>query len=251
MNRAGGVALLMLGVLASGCAATQAEYGSVPPERRLSDIYVPGEPSLFTDVRDPWEGYNRRMYDINARLDRYLFVPVVETYKRFTPVFVQSGIRNFFRNLLEISNFYNSVLQGRPVLAARVAGRFVVNSTLGVFGLTDPAARMGLVHQREDLGQTLGRWGLGPGPYLVLPIFGPSSARDGVGFVAGTLITAELDPTGYYSWASRRPHWWTYIVWGMNERAQVDFRYHETGSPFEYILVRRLYLDLRELEIAQ
>ena len=243
--------VVLAGVLAAGCAATQPEYGSVPPKRRLSEIYVPGEPSLFTDVPDPWEGYNRRMYDINARLDRFLFIPVVESYKRVTPDFLQSGIRNFFRNLLEISNFYNSVLQGRPVLAMRVAGRFVVNSTLGVFGLLDPASEMGLAHQREDLGQTLGRWGIGPGPYLVLPVFGPSSLRDGVGFVGGTLITAAIDPTGYYDWAAEREHWWSYLVWGINERARQDFRYYESGSPFEYLLVRRLYLDLRDLEIAQ
>lgn len=251
MTRAARAVLVLLAVLAGGCAATQAEYGSVPPKRRLSEIYVPGEPSLFTDVPDPWEGYNRRMYDLNARLDRYVFVPVVEGYKRVTPTFVQSGIRNFFRNLLEVSNFYNSVLQGRPGLAARVGARFLVNSTLGVFGLLDPASEMGLQHQREDLGQTLGRWGVGPGPYLVLPVFGPSSVRDGFGFVAGTYITTVIDPTGYYDWAAERQHWWSYLVWGVNERGQQDFRYYEAGSPFEYLLVRRLYLDLRELEIAQ
>jgi len=243
--------LLAAAWLAGGCAATQAEYGSVPPKRRLSDIYVPGEPTLFVDVPDPWEGFNRRMYNFNARLDRYLLVPVVEGYKRVTPGFMKAGIRNFFRNLTEISNFYNSVLQGRPLLAARVTGRFVVNSTLGLFGLLDPATEMGLVYQREDLGQTLGRWGVGSGPYLVLPVLGPSSARDGFGFFAGAYITTQIDPTGYYDWASQTGHWWTYIVWGINERAQVDFRYYETGSPFEYLLVRRLYLDFRELEIAQ
>jgi phospholipid-binding lipoprotein MlaA len=246
--------LLLIGVaimLVTGCAASQAEYGSVPPKRRLSDIYVPGEPGLFTDVPDPWEGFNRRMYDLNARLDRHLLVPVVEGSKRYTPSFMRAGIRNFFRNLLEISNFYNSVLQGRPGLATRVAGRFVVNSTLGLFGLLDPASQMGLPYQREDLGQTLGRWGIGPGPYLVLPVFGPSTLRDGFGLAAGTLITARIDPTGYYDWSTQRGHWWTYIVWGINERARVDFRYYETGSPFEYLLVRRLYLDFRELEIAQ
>jgi phospholipid-binding lipoprotein MlaA len=234
---------------AAGCAATQPEYGDVPPKRRLSEIADPTEPGLFVDVYDPWEGYNRWMYDVNARLERYVVIPVVEGYKRFVPQFLRSGLRNAYQNYFEFSNFGNALLQGRPVLAARVLGRFVVNSTLGLGGLLDPAEAMGLLHQREDFGQTLARWGVGPGPYLVLPLLGPSSLRDASGFGIDTIAVAEVDLFGFMDWASENR--WVWIIWGVDYRSNIDFRYYESGSPFEYLLVRRLYLDLREIETAR
>jgi phospholipid-binding lipoprotein MlaA len=109
------VALMACLVLsgAAGCAATQPEYGDVPPKRRLSEIADPTEPGLFVDVYDPWEGYNRWMYDVNARLERYVVIPVVEGYKRFVPQFLRSGLRNAYQNYFEFSNFGNALARDR------------------------------------------------------------------------------------------------------------------------------------------
>lgn len=129
--------------------------------------------------RDPFEGFNRAVFNFNDGLDRALFKPVAKGYRAVMPDFAEQGVSNFFANLGEITNIINDVLQLKLDQAAHDSGRFLVNSTLGVAGFIDVADKMGLPRaDGEDFGQTLGKWGIDSGPYLMLPFFGPSTLRD-------------------------------------------------------------------------
>lgn len=238
-------------VMLSGCAASRPQEGAAPPQRQLSDVMEPGDTTLLAETYDPWEGYNRWMYNFNARFDRYIFSPVAEGYKRVLPQFARSGVHNFMRNIREILNVYNAVLQFRFRTAGRSTGRFVVNSTIGIAGLFDPASKMGLYYQREDFGQTLGVWGVGPGPYFVLPLLGPSTLRDGVGLGVDWAVWNYVDLFGYPSWASDQPLIWPTLLYAVDQRANIAFRYYEMGSIYEYLWVRQLYLEYRKFEIKR
>jgi phospholipid-binding lipoprotein MlaA len=135
------------------------------------------------DPQDPWEGFNRSMYSFNTKLDKAL-KPVAKGYRAITPDPVETGITNFFANLEEIQTLVNDLLQFKPLDALSDTGRLVVNTTLGIGGLFDVATPMGLSKHEEDMGQTLGSWGVGSGPYIMLPFFGPSSPRDAFGLAA-------------------------------------------------------------------
>ncbi|MGD9256982.1 MAG: MlaA family lipoprotein, partial [Gammaproteobacteria bacterium] len=123
-------ALVSALVLLSGCAASRPQEGADPAKRQMLDVMDPNDKSLVADTWDPWEGYNRRMYDLNARFDRYIFSPAAEGYKRVFPGFVRSSVHNFMRNIREILNIYNAALQFRFRTAGRSTGRFLVNSTV-------------------------------------------------------------------------------------------------------------------------
>lgn len=140
---------------------------------------------------DPWEGLNRKTFAFNEALDRAVMKPVAEGYQRAVPGFAREGVNNFFDNLEDIGTSLNNILQGKPREGLSDAARFVVNTTLGVFGLWDVATPMGLEKHYEDFGQTLAVWGMQPGPYLVLPFLGPSTARDAP--------ARAVDPSWYYS----------------------------------------------------
>ena len=143
-----------------------------------------------SQARDPWEGFNRGTFAFNDALDQAVLKPVAQGYVKVVPGFARAGVSNFFGNLEDIGTALNNLLQGKPVEGVSDAGRFLVNSTLGVLGLWDVATPMGLEKHYEDFGQTLGWWGVLPGPYLVLPFFGPSSLRDGP--------ARFVDPARYY-----------------------------------------------------
>lgn len=144
---------------------------------------------------DPFEKINRRVFAFNAAFDRALSRPVSRTYRQVTPRLVKTGIANFVSNLGYPAVIVNDALQGKGMPALRDTGRFCVNTTVGLLGFLDPAAALGLEENHEDLGQTLGRWGVGPGPYLVLPFAGSTTLRDGVSRVAdvGTSPLAYVD----------------------------------------------------------
>lgn len=139
---------------------------------------------------DPWEGFNRGSHEFNEGLDQYLMKPLAKGYEAVTPTPVRAGVRNFFDNIEDLWIGTNNLLQGKPGQAASDVGRFLINSTVGVFGLIDVASPVGLKKHNEDFGQTLGVWGVGEGPYLVLPVFGPKTLRDSGGF----LVDAWVDP---------------------------------------------------------
>ncbi len=134
-----------------------------------------------SDVYDPWEPMNRGIFWFNEQLDFYFLRHVSRGYEFVVPEPARKSVRNFFRNVGFPIWFSNNLLQGKPVAAAEEVARFLINSTVGVAGLFDAADHSGLEWNEEDFGQTLGVWGIPQGPFLVLPILGPSSVRDGVG----------------------------------------------------------------------
>ncbi|MDX1604629.1 MAG: VacJ family lipoprotein [Candidatus Competibacterales bacterium] len=135
-------------------------------------------PAGAQDAYDPFEGFNRLMFGFNQRVDRYLLEPTARGYRAITPEPVDTGISNFFSNLGDVSVLVNDLLQFKFHQAAQDSSRLVFNTTFGLGGLIDVATPMGLPKHDEDFGQTLGYWGLGSGPYLILPLLGSSSGRD-------------------------------------------------------------------------
>jgi phospholipid-binding lipoprotein MlaA len=148
-------------------------------------------PGSVRDPRDHAERFNRAMFKFNTTLDHAVMRPVARGYVRAVPATVRTGISNFLGNLDYTSTIGNDLLQGHARDFARDVARLVVNSTLGLGGLFDPATRMGLVKHERDFGQTLGRWGLPTGSYLVLPLLGPSDVRDAIGTVPDRFMTPE------------------------------------------------------------
>jgi phospholipid-binding lipoprotein MlaA len=149
---------------------------------------------------DPWENYNRAIYSFNDTLDRYALKPVAKGYKWVTPDFVEKGVSNFFSNIEDVVVTLNDVLQGKFALAAQDSWRFLLNTTLGVGGIFDVATPLGLAKHSEDFGQTLGKWGVAEGPYLMLPFLGPATVRS----ASGRLIDWPTDPLTYINPAITR-----------------------------------------------
>ena len=137
---------------------------------------------------DPLEKINRKIFRFNQVADKYVLAPIARGYKAVLPGFAEAGIRNFFSNLGEVSTIANDVLQGKFYLAARDSGRLILNSTAGVLGFFDPATSIGLEKNNESWGQTFGVWGIGEGPYLVLPFLGPANVRT----LAGRIVNSNL-----------------------------------------------------------
>ncbi len=146
-------------------------------------------------ANDPLEGFNRRMYALNNVLDKYALEPVARGYRAITPRLLRVGVRNALDNLDAPLTFVNDVLQGEPSRAGVTAARFGINTTVGLLGVFDVAKEVGLRDHDEDFGQTLGRWGVKGGPYLVLPVFGPSNVRDAGGRVADYFLNPLNYPT--------------------------------------------------------
>jgi phospholipid-binding lipoprotein MlaA len=147
-------------------------------------------------TEDPWEGFNRKVFVFNDTLDTYALKPVAKGYRAITPDPVENGISRMFSNLGEIRNVLNDLLQGKFSQAGNDTGRFLVNTTIGLVGFFDVADDLGMPKSDgEDFGQTLGAWGVGEGPYLVLPLFGPATLRDGPAKVVDMLVNpiSEVD----------------------------------------------------------
>lgn len=150
--------------------------------------------------KDPMEGFNRAMFAFNEGLDAAIIRPVAKGYEFVAPSFVRTGVSNFFGNIADVFIAVNNLLQGKAAEAASDAGRFLVNSTVGILGLLDVATEWGLEKHEEDFGQTFGRWGMDTGAYVVLPLFGSRNVRDGVGLV----FDVAADPLGHVSDVSVR-----------------------------------------------
>lgn len=160
------------------------------------NLYLPAILSLALtgcavngDPRDPLEPMNRAIHNFNEGFDRVLLKPVAQGYDTIMPGFAQTGVRNFFSNLDDVTVLANDILQLKLEQGTRDFMRLAFNSTFGLFGLLDIAGEMGLQKHNEDFGQTLGRWGVGAGPYLVLPFLGPNDFRDTAGFLVDTEYT--------------------------------------------------------------
>ncbi|MBV6898197.1 VacJ family lipoprotein [Xanthomonas campestris pv. ionidii] len=146
-----------------------------------------------TPVRDPWEAYNRKIHGFNRGADKVLFRPVAVAYDKVTPKPVKTGVRNMFANFGQPGTAVSQLLQGRPVKATQSLGRFLVNSTVGVAGLFDPATRFGMPRYNEDVGQVFATWGWRDSRYFVMPILGPGSVRD----TFGRFGDQQLTPINY------------------------------------------------------
>ncbi len=241
--------LLMLLPLLAGCATTSARtQAEIPAMHSISEF----RDQHFAEVNDPLQGFNRSVYRFNFYFDKYLFLPVVNSYEFVTPVFIQERVSNFYNNIGEVRNLTNSLFQLKGLESVTTLGRFVTNSTVGLGGLFDPATSFGMERHEQDFGRTLGYWGTASGPYVVLPIFGPSSLRDTGGLAIDTGINygiyTAIDPfasTGNSLAITAGIK----TVEAVDERHQQSFRYHESGYPFEYYMVRFFYHQKREIEI--
>ena len=226
-------------------AAQQAEapLASAPAIPAVPPVTPADAPSMVT--YDPFERVNRFTYRFNARFDENVFLPVANGYRRL-PRPVRSGVHNFFGNLGEIGNTLNFALQGRAGYSLRSLGRFAINSTIGIGGLFDVAKKIKLPQAATGFGSTLAKWGMRPGPYLVLPLIGPSTLRDTVGLGGDFGISYAADPGGFYR--SSKNAWMFGVTNSVDLRANIDFRYYSTGSAYEYEMIRFLYVRQRLLE---
>jgi len=241
------VLTLLCLLFASGCSTTPKQEADLAPPLHPPQELIKPDVEYAVDIYDPLEGFNRRVYMFNYYFDTYLFLPIVKTYEFITPNFVEKGVSNFVDNVYEFNNFTNNLLQLKIKKTGITLARFVLNSTLGIAGLLDPATELGLKRQPEDFGQTLGHYGVGNGPYIVLPIFGPSNLRDTTGLVTDTVAFSNLGPP---AWVDDDDV--TLIFTGVaavDKRHRESFRYYQTGSPFEYDLIRMLYTAKRDIEI--
>jgi phospholipid-binding lipoprotein MlaA len=218
------------------------------------DIEAKAQPLDFLDVWDPIEPFNKRMYAFNRVFDDYVFLPALTGYRFIFPEIIRGRFQDFWANLGEVINIYNSLLQFKFRRTATSTGRLLVNTTVGIGGLWDPATKwLEIERANEDFGQTLGHWGVGPGPFLVLPIFGPSNLRDTTGLVADYFAEKEIDFMGIPEARSRDDTggWLLKGFYGLNQRDIIPFRYGVLGSPFEYNKIRYLFSKQRELLVAE
>jgi phospholipid-binding lipoprotein MlaA len=214
---------------------------------------VPRDPvarAAFKANDDPVEPLNRKLFAFNLAVDQALIKPLAKGYRKVLPREARDGIRNFLDNLNEPVVLANCVLQGRLRSAATTGGRFVVNSTVGVAGFADVAVRWKLPKQIGDFGQTLWSWGVEAGPYLIIPVFGPVTPRDGI----GRGVDVFLDPFLYISRSQNYPSW---VTVGRIVISGVDLRSRNIDSLDEiqresidyYASFRSLYRQNRAAEL--
>ena len=193
-------------------------------------------------TEDPWESVNRPIFRFNDAVDTYALKPLAQGYRKVTPQFVETGVHNVFRNLWEVGNLANNLLQGKVHDAGVDTSRFLFNTTLGGLGFFDVATRMGLQRSDEDFGQTLGVWGVESGPYVVLPLLGPSSLRD----APAKIPDSYLMPYPYIDHVPTRN-----VVRGVNvvdtRASLLDAERMVSGD--KYIFIRNAYLQNREFRV--
>jgi phospholipid-binding lipoprotein MlaA len=200
-------------------------------------------PNAPRSPQDPWESWNRGVYRVNDKLDRAVAKPLARTYVRVLPQPIRTGVRNFFDNLSTTTVMINDALQGKFRASANDLGRFVLNSTLGLGGILDPATPAGLAKNNEDFGQTLGHWGVHPGPFVELPLLGPSDLRDG----PARLVDAYTSPQQYIR--NTGVKWGLYGIHLVDARAELlslDDTIQQAFDPYAFVrdayLARRAYL---------
>ena len=193
-----------------------------------------------TENKDPIEGVNRAVFNVNEGLDKYLLKPIARGYTAVMPDFAEKRVSNVFENLDEITNILNDLLQGKVKQAGNDTGRFLINTTFGLAGMFDVAEKMGLEkNEGEDFGQTLAAWGVGEGPYLMLPFLGPSTLRD----APSRLVDSFTDPVSYMDHVPTRNT--TRGVDIVSTRAEL-LELEEIISGDKYLFIRDVYLQRRE-----
>ncbi len=198
-------------------------------------------PSVHASDDDPLEPLNRAIFEFNEIVDDNVLEPIAKGYKYITPDPVEVGISNFFSNLGEIGTITNDLLQLKFAQAGKDTMRFLLNSTLGVFGVFDVATPMGLSKNKEDFGQTLGFWGVPDGPYLVLPFLGPSSVRDG----PSMMLDYEISPVEQLHHEERQVLQTLDII-DTRARLLRATKILDTAAKDKYIFIRESYLQKRE-----
>ena len=238
---------LMTLFFAAGCAGPRSK--GVTPPLHTPENTLPENVEYAVDVYDPFEPVNRRIYTFNYYFDKFFFLPVVNIYESLIPDYVENRVSCFVDNVFEFNNFTNNMLQMKFRATIITLSRLLVNSTIGIAGLWDPATDMGMIRQTEDFGQTLGHYRVGNGPYIVLPVLGPSNLRDTTGLVADSVAFAVVGPS---AWVDDDDASLVFNgVAAVDKRHRQSFRYYSTGSPFEYEMIRLLYSSMREIEIAR
>jgi phospholipid-binding lipoprotein MlaA len=194
---------------------------------------------------DPFEDINRIIYEFNESADDNLLEPVSRAYKEHTPDLIQRGISNFFGNLRDVPTLANQILQFKPVESATTLSRVIVNSTIGLSGLFDVASEMDLTKTTEDFGQTLAVWGVGDGPYIIIPFLGPSTVRDGAGLyvdlTSPTNLVNDLEDVGFVTASAMN------IIDKRVELFPVTDLLDRSDDP--YITMRSSYLQKRQFDI--
>lgn len=214
------------------------EYTAYPDPYEAPDEFD-GLDTVNSVNPDPWEGLNRKIFAFNEFADRWVLKPVATGYRRITPNRVEQGIGNVFSNLGELTVMLNNLLQGKVVDAASDGGRFLINSTLGVVGIFDVASQLGMEKNSEDFGQTLGYWGVGSGPYVVLPLLGPRTVRDGL----GSIPDAYSNPITYID--HTRTQYSVVAVGAVSLRAKL-LEAEKMVQGDRYIFLRDAYLQRRQ-----
>ena len=239
---------------ANDAAPTQAEldFAAIYGDRTLQQgAYDPvADPTLpapaeLPESYDPWEPLNRRVHVVNNAVDRYVASPLAHAYVAAVPRPVRLGVRNFFGNLGQPVNALNSLLQGKPKEAGEALARFLVNATLGIGGIFDPASDLDLPYSSEDFGQTLGRWGWEESRYVELPLFGPRTVRDVFGLIGDAPLSplrqVESDPPRIFLQGLQ-------LVDVRTQLFAVDSM--REGATDDYALVRDAWLQRRRYQIA-
>lgn len=241
--------ILLAGPLLGGCSTLPHTVPNTQPPQRTYEQLVDAGRKHPLEIYDPFEGFNRGTYRFNYYFDKYVFLPVVSAYDFILPDCMEGRISSFVDNVFEFNNLLNNILQFKWKGAGITLSRLVINSTAGIGGLWDPATAWGMYRQTEDFGQTLGRYGMGGGPYLVLPILGPSNLRDTIGIAGDAVGFAAIGPV---AWVESNTASRSFTgVSSVDRRHRQPFRYYGTGSPFEYEMVRLFYAKKRELEISR
>jgi phospholipid-binding lipoprotein MlaA len=225
--------------------------GAIAPKRAVAAVSIlllsagcastPGA----TRGDDPWQGMNRGLYKFNDTVDRATLKPVAKGYRKITPRWFRTGVGNFFANLSYPATIVNQFLQGKPGMGVRDTGRFLLNSTIGIAGLLDVATPLGLQSNDEDFGQTLAVWGVGSGPYVMLPFFGPSSVRDAPSRVFDYFLgpLTYMDVPWETVWAMRVLD----IVHSRSELLPLDPTLERAYDPYAFI--REAWVQQREFAI--
>ena len=239
--------LMLAGLLLVPDLAAGDEVGTRDADSSAAEVLQVSGDDLATPNPDPWEKMNRGIFSFNEAADIYVMVPVAKAWGFVTPDFLHAAIRNFNGLILMPTVFFNDILQLKGKRAMEDVGRILVNATVGLLGLIDVATPMGIPLNDAGFGQTLGYWGAPPGPYLVLPLFGPSSIRGGIGRLgdgAGTFYFTYL------------PIWATFLVrgvdiisWRSDHIEDVDLTRRESLD--YYVFMRDAYLQLSQARVDE
>jgi phospholipid-binding lipoprotein MlaA len=208
---------------------------------------VPPTPEMIAN-NDPYEAINRQTLQFNGKLDRYFVIPTVAIYFVLVPERGRRSVHRFLENLTLPTTFVNDILQGELKRSGQTAGRFLVNSIAGFGGFLDPASRMKIPNHWEDFGQTLATWGVGEGPFLMLPFLGPSNPRDAFGIGADV----ALDPTNYIHY--KQHLWWFagqkyFTILDLRAQTYSTVQGIQRSSVDYYASLRSLYRQLRDNQI--